>query len=150
MKSDVVFSKASDLWGTPRALFDQYDQRYRFTVDAAADRHNHLTPVWFGPGGTHEDALTAPWQHERVWLNPPYSQTAAFLQRAVEAVLAPLPAELVVVLIPARTDTRYFHEIILPHATEIRFIRGRLRFGGAVNSAPFPSIVIVFDNRNSK
>ncbi len=70
--------------------------------------------------------------------NPPYGPgLGEWLKRGLEA-------EVAVFLIPARTDTRWFHELVLPHATEIRFIRGRLKFGDAKNSAPFPSMVVVF------
>lgn len=73
----------------------------------------------------------------RVFCNPPYSNIRPFLERAKEADVA-------VFLVPARTDTRWFHEIILPHAREIRFIKGRLKFGTATTGAPFPSMVVVF------
>ncbi len=133
MKSRVVFSSATNEWGTPEGVYSALNREFLFDLDPC--------PL----GGTENglDTLFMPWAGRRVFINPPYSEVAKWLARWHEP-------ELAVYLIPSRTDTRYFHEIILPHATAIRFIRGRLRFGGAVNSAPFPSMVIVFDNRNSK
>ena len=88
-------------------------------------------------GGT-EDGLATRWDGRRVFCNPPYGPgLAKWLERGLEANLA-------VFLIPARTDTRWFHDIVLPKAKEIRFIKGRLKFGDAVNSAPFPSMIVVF------
>ena len=78
------------------------------------------------------------WTGRRVFCNPPYGPgLSKWLERGLEANLA-------VFLIPARTDTRWFHEIVMPNAKEIRFIKGRLKFGDAVNGAPFPSMIVVF------
>lgn len=78
------------------------------------------------------------WLGRRVYCNPPYGPKIwSFLEKRLEA-------ELAVFLLPARTDTKWFHEIVLPHAEEIRFIKGRLKFGDSKNNAPFPSMVLVF------
>ena len=94
--------------------------------------------------GGVEDGLSplfVPWIGRRVFCNPPYGPgIAKWLERGLEADIA-------VFLIPARTDTRWFHDIVLPRAREIRFIKGRLKFGDAVNAAPFPSMVVVFEKR---
>jgi site-specific DNA-methyltransferase (adenine-specific) len=82
--------------------------------------------------------LFVQWRGKRVFCNPPYGPgLRSFLERALEADIA-------VFLIPARTDTRWFHEIVLPYAKEIRFIKGRLKFGDSKNSAPFPSMIVIF------
>jgi hypothetical protein len=82
--------------------------------------------------------LLTPWHGKRVFCNPPYGPgLRSWLERSAEASLA-------VYLIPAPTDTRWFHEIVLPKAAEIRFIKGRLKFGDATNAAPFPSMIVVF------
>jgi site-specific DNA-methyltransferase (adenine-specific) len=78
-----------------------------------------------------------------VFCNPPYGDIAAWLRRGREADLA-------VFLVPARTDTRWFHELVMPYASEIRFIRGRLKFGDATMNAPFPSMVIVMKQPDEK
>jgi site-specific DNA-methyltransferase (adenine-specific) len=106
------------------------DKEFHFTLDPC--------PLY---GGVEVDGLEISWKGERVFVNPPYGpKIRAFMEKAQEADLA-------VFLIPARTDTKWFHEIVLPKAKEIRFIQGRLKFGGSKNSAPFPSMIIVFDNR---
>jgi site-specific DNA-methyltransferase (adenine-specific) len=124
----VHFSSASDGWATPSDVYAALDAEFDFTFDPC--------PL----GGTVDGTSTlfSPWGGHRVFCNPPYGPgIRKFLERAVEADLA-------VFLIPARTDTRWFHEIVLPFAKEIRFIKGRLKFGGAKYNAPFPSMVIVF------
>ena len=78
------------------------------------------------------------WAGRKVYCNPPYGrQITKFLECWPDADLA-------VFLLPVRSDTRWFHKIVLPHAKEIRFLRGRLKFGGATNSAPFASMIVVF------
>ena len=78
---------------------------------------------------------------ELVFCNPPYSQIAKWVQKCYEESIK--PGTVVVLLIPARTDTKYFHDYIL-HRSEIRFIKGRLKFGGGKYNAPFPSMVVIF------
>ena len=135
----------SDTWTTPRALFALLDAEFCFGVDAAADPGNHLCDVWYGPGGVKEDALTAVWSSpEPIWLNPPYSKLREFMAQA--AHMAKNGSAPIVCLIPARTDTRAWFDYVI-QATEIRFLKGRLKFGGAA-SAPFPSAVVIFDEGN--
>jgi site-specific DNA-methyltransferase (adenine-specific) len=123
----VVFSRQSVEWPTPTALYDQLHAEFNFTLDPC--------PL----GGTENGLarLFTPWTGKRVFCNPPYDQIRSWLNRCKDTTL-------VVYLLPARTDTRWFHEICLPFAKEIRFIKGRLRFGEEVNPAPFPSMVVVF------
>ena len=83
----------------------------------------------------------------RVWLNPPYGRTiGAWIRKAYEE--AQKPDTIVVMLLPARTDTAWFHDYCVKG--EVEFLRGRLKFGGSKNSAPFPSMIVVFDNREKK
>lgn len=126
--TSVHFSSASDRWATPRAVYDALNAEFAFDFDPCP-----LDGEVDGRSG-----LFCEWSGRRVFCNPPYGpELRKFLERASEA-------ELAVFLIPARTDTRWFHEIVLPQAKEIRFIKGRLKFGDAKNSAPFPSMVVVF------
>lgn len=159
MVPQVVHSRAAtggkDTWRTPRELFDKLDAEFNFLVDGAADESNHLTHDWYGPGSTlGEDALALPdWRAtpeapNRIFLNPPYSRVADFVRKA--RAEADAGNALVVLLVPARTDTAWWHDVIwdqttnAPHCrTEIRFIRGRLKFSESENSAPFPSAVVV-------
>lgn len=124
----VVFSSKCVHWATPKAVYDELHREFKFDFDPC-------------PLGEIEADGAAPlfteWRGRRVYCNPPYDNIAAFLERAHEADVA-------VFLIPARTDTRWFHGICLPNADEIRFIKGRLKFGDAKNSAPFPSMIVVF------
>jgi hypothetical protein len=124
----VVFKSESVEWPTPKAVYEQLNQEFGFDFDPC--------PI----NGTQDGLarLLTPWHGKRVFCNPPYGpQIREWLERAEEA-------ELAVYLIPARTDTRWFHDIVLPKAREIRFIRGRLKFGDAQNSAPFPSMLVIF------
>lgn len=151
---DVFFSKKSDCWATPQALFDQLDSEFHFSVDAAASRENAKCRLWFGDGGIAPDALALKsWRVDdnpraSVWLNCPYSKCAEFVAKAKEQADAGLT---VVLLLPVRSDARYFHEHVWladehkPRpGVEVRFLRGRLKFGNSANSAPFPSMVVIF------
>ena len=122
-------------WRTPPAIFDPLHGEFGFTVDAAASADNALLPRYW------TDAAFERWAGERVWCNPPYGREQAwFVERAVEADVA-------VLLIPARPDTRVWHDVIFRHAAEVRFMRGRIRFVGADAGAPFPSAIVVFRGR---
>lgn len=148
----VVFSRQRDTWETPPALLEQYGP---FDLDVAASAETAKAPVWFGPDHpdpTLRDALDLGglWARygQRAWLNPPYSQIAAFLDRATREVQIAPGFELVC-LLPARTDTRWWHTHIWlgsasRHRVEVEFLRGRLKFSGSANSAPFPSVVVTF------
>jgi site-specific DNA-methyltransferase (adenine-specific) len=138
-KDTALFSKASDEWSTPQWLFDKLNEEFLFECDAAATE-------WNGKCGEEwlQNALEDPWMkwgHKRFWLNPPYSKIAAFMKKAYEESLK---GATVVCLIPSRTDTQYWHNYVMK-AAEIRFVKGRLKFGNEKNSAPFPSVVVVFD-----
>ena len=135
--NSVMFSSKSDEWETPQALFDQLNSEFHFTLDAAALPINAKCPRFFTPT---DDGLVQEW-NGTVWCNPPYGKTVG---RWVEkANKSSLDGTTVVMLLPARTDTRWFHDFVYGKAT-IRFLRGRLKFGGSKNSAPFPSMVAIF------
>ena len=124
----VLFSSVSDRWRTPEALYAALNAEFAFNYDPC-------------PLDEMVDGISmfADWTGKRVFCNPPYGPGIKdWLKRAGEA-------ELAVFLLPARTDTRWFHSIVLPKATEIRFIRGRLNFSSARKNAPFPSMIVIFD-----
>jgi site-specific DNA-methyltransferase (adenine-specific) len=125
-------------WRTPDALYATLDREFAFTLDAAADAENTRTAAH---RSRTDDGLLASWAGERVWLNPPYRDCRLWVRKARQEAER---GAVVVCLIPARCDTAWWIEDVVPHATEVRFIRGRLRFKGALNSAPFPSCVVVF------
>lgn len=145
MFNDVMYSSAKDDWETPQDFFDSLDQEFHFSLDAAASDSNAKCPIYFTK---RENALLKNWGGYSVFCNPPYGrEIGAFVKKAYEESKKPNTS--VVMLLPARTDTRWFHEYILGKA-EIRFLRGRLKFGSAVKTAPFPSMVVVFKSGRCK
>jgi phage N-6-adenine-methyltransferase len=145
--SPVVFSRKSDEWETPDALFELLSAEFHFTLDAAATRANRKCSLYLGPDHEHpalRDALTVAWTGAgsgAVWLNPPYSRVAEFVAKAAAEQQHGVTS---VLLLPARTDTRWFHaHLYQKPGVEVRFLKGRLRFKGGANSAPFPSMVVV-------
>ena len=136
MNTDLMFSSKTDQWETPQDFFNKLNEEFSFTLDPCADAKNHKCEKYF----TKEmNGLNQSWEGERVFCNPPYGRE---IKNWVKK-LAESGAELVVMLIPARTDTEYFHKYIYGK-TEIRFIKGRLKFGNSKNAAPFPSMVVIF------
>jgi site-specific DNA-methyltransferase (adenine-specific) len=143
-----MFSKATDECETPQAFFDALDAEFRFGLDAAATEDNAKCTAFFT---REDDALTRDWYPGRgwsVWLNPPYSQCQEFVSKAARSALDGITT---VVLVPSRTDTRWWHAYVWDRernqpqpGVEIRFVKGRLKFGNSENGAPFPSVVIVF------
>ena len=134
----VMFSSNSDEWSTPQDVFDILDQEFRFTLDPCASESNHKCERYFTKD---DDGLSMDWGGERVFCNPPYSKIADWVRKSYEETRK--SGTVVALLIPSRTDTRYFHDYIY-NRSEIRFIKGRLRFGESKNSAPFPSMVVIF------
>lgn len=139
---DQLFSSSKQDWNTPKWLFDYLNSRFGpFDLDAAADDNNHLCEKYFTE---QNSALANNWEG-KVFCNPPYSkklQDEFLLQGFTQCALG--YAERIVFLIPARTDKGSWHDIIAERSDLIIFIKGRLRFGGAKDSAPFPSAVVVF------
>ena len=143
MNTDVMFSSATDNWSTPQDFFDKLNDEFHFTLDVCADENNHKCEHYY----TKEiDGLSHPWIGT-VWCNPPYGRKIGeWVRRAHFS--SHIGSATVVMLLPARTDTRWFHEYIYNKPnTEIRFIKGRLKFGGCKNSAPFPSMVVIFRSK---
>lgn len=139
----ACLSTGKDDWETPDDIFDPWNEVFHFDLDAAANEVNHKCDKWLGPGGLAEDALTVEWKDYTtgpVWLNPPYSRglQSKFVKKAAESGLD------VVCLLPARTDTKLFHEIIQPSPNTLHFLKGRIKFKGAQHGAPFPSMIVVF------
>lgn len=130
---------------TPQDFFDKLNLEFRFTLDPCADASNHKCARYYD---REQDGLSRDWEGERVFCNPPYGkEIGKWVQKSFEE--SKKKNTLVVMLIPARTDTRYFHDFIYGKA-EIRFIRGRLKFGNSKTAAPFPSMVVIFKNKEEK
>jgi site-specific DNA-methyltransferase (adenine-specific) len=140
----VMFSSASDGWETPQDLFDKLDIRFNFTLDPCATSRNKKCNKFYTEA---EDGLIKNWGGESVFCNPPYGrEVKKWVKKCYEESLKPNTT--VVMLIPSRTDTTWWHDYIM-HAAEIIFIKGRLKFGDSKNSAPFPSAIIVFKNNQA-
>ena len=137
---NVLFSSKTDLWSTPQDFFDKLNEEFNFTLDPCATDSNHKCGKYFT---IDDDGLKQNWEGYIVFCNPPYGRK---IYKWVEKCYneSKKPNTFVVMLIPARTDTIYFHEFIYHKAKDIRFIKGRLKFGGSKNSAPFPSMVVIF------
>ena len=140
MNIDLMFSSKTPEWATPQAFFDELNKEFNFTLDPCATKENAKCKKFYTK---EDDGLKQNWDNERVFCNPPYgSEIKDWVKKASEA-----KGGVVVMLIPARTDTKYFHEYIY-HKSEIRFIKGRLKFEGlqkGSGSAPFPSMIIIFN-----
>jgi hypothetical protein len=134
-RNGALFSSARENWATPKDVYAALDSEFRFTFDPCP----LMDPQLAGMSLWGTDGLAKSWVGERVFCNPPYGfGISEWLQKAKEAALA-------VYLLPSRTDTRWWHEYAM-QATEIRFLRGRLKFGEATTAAPFPSVVLVYLN----
>ena len=137
-----LFSSNTELWATPQAFYDQLNQEFGFTLDPCALPDNAKCAKFFTP---EDDGLAQDWSGERVFCNPPYGRKiAAWVKKCHDEAQK---GALVVMLIPARTDTSYFHDYIY-HKAEIRFVRGRLKFGNAEQGAPFPSMVVIYNKES--
>ena len=132
-----MFTSTTDLWETPQAFFDQLNTEFCFTLDACALPWNAKCESYYTP---EQDGLSQPWTGV-VWCNPPYGrQIGKWVEKAAASAA---DGATVVMLLPARTDTQWFHRYIY-HQADIRFVAGRLKFGGAKWNAPFPSMVVIF------
>ena len=144
---DNLFSSKDPAWRTPQYIFDYYNRIYKFNFDLACSEENMLCPNGFTK---EQNSLTQEWHKykRRAWLNPPYSRKMKqWFDKAVEAQKK---GTFVAMLVYARTDTKWWHECVLPNVTSIRFIKGRVKFldsrtGEEGNSATAPSCLIVFD-----
>lgn len=137
--NEGMMSSKRDDWETPQEFFDNINKHYGFVIDAAASAENAKTDVYFT---VDDDGLVQNW-NEPTWVNPPYGKVVSkWVEKGYkEAIKWKVP---VVMLVAARTDRIDFHKYTMK-ATELFFIKGRIKFVGAKDGAPFPSMVIVFD-----
>lgn len=145
-KHAVHFSSKKQDWATPPDFFELYNKIYKFKLDLACTQENCLCPE--GYYLEHYNSLEEEWHQDLEgkwgWLNPPYGRELKhWIKKTADE--AELGAK-IVLLIPARTDTAYFHDYIYKNPrADVSFIRGRLKFGDSKNSAPFPSMIVVFN-----
>lgn len=141
----VVLSSDRHDWATPRAFFAELHREFGFTLDACAVANNACLPRYLSP---EDDALSITWQGERVYMNPPFGHgIGQWVKKAWHE--SRNGADPVVCLLPARTDTRWWHTYV-QDAAEVRFIRGRMRFSGHKVNAPFPCAIVVFRHGNTE
>jgi phage N-6-adenine-methyltransferase len=133
----VHYSSKSDNWETPQEFFDKLNALYKFDVDVCATKENAKCLAYFN------SCLEKNWiEYGRsFFMNPPYGRGIGLFVR--KAAIEARKGCQVVCLLPARTDTVWFHEYCTG-ADEIFFVKGRLKFGNSKNSAPFPSMVVIF------
>lgn len=129
MNTDVMFSKKSDDWSTPKEFYNELNKEFKFDFDPCPIRSES------------KDAMFKDW-NGNVFINPPYSNIRNFLEKGL-IELKKNHAKILVYLVPVRTDTKWFHDLCYNKA-ELRFIKGRLKFGDSTNSAPFPSMLMIF------
>tara|TARA_R110002124_G_scaffold225908_3_gene391108 strand:- start:189 stop:653 length:465 start_codon:yes stop_codon:yes gene_type:complete len=152
MNNDLMFSSKKDDWETPQWLFDELDAEFGFDLDAAATEVNSKAASFYGIDGKEPELTTALHPDQKwygnVFCNPPYSRglQKKFIKKAYEESTKG-NTEVIVMLLPSRTDTLAFHEYIY-HKAEIRFIKGRLKFEvngvPAKDAAPFPSMLVIY------
>jgi len=135
-KMAVHFSSETDEWPTPQDFFDRLNEEFGFTLDVCATPENAKCPRYFTK---RENGLLQRWEGV-CWMNPPYGrEIGQWVRKAYESALG---GATVVCLVPSRTDTAWWHDYCMKG--EVRFVRGRLKFGGVTDNAPFPSAVVIF------
>lgn len=141
--SKTLFSSKSTEWETPQEFFAQLDAEFHFCLDACATRKNAKCKTFIDKDSLNVDwAICSYFGSQTIWVNPPYGrQIGLWVQKALDTSQK---GRTVVCLLPARTDTAWWHESVIGGNAEVRFVKGRLKFSGAKNSAPFPSAVVIF------
>ena len=140
MNTELMFSSKTDLWATPQDFFNKLNNEFWFTLDPCSTEDNHKCDKYYTK---EQDGLKQSRDNEIVYCNPPYGRE---LKKWVKK-WSEIKKGITVMLLPARTDTSRFHDYIYNKA-EIRFVKGRLKFWWSKNSAPFPSMVVIFRNAN--
>lgn len=144
MLNDSLFSSKSNEWETPQKFFDELNKEFHFTLDPCATPENAKCKKYYTQ---EENGLLKSWENEVVFCNPPYGrELCKWVEKAYKEAEK---GATVVMLIPARTDTQYFHDYIY-HKHEVRFLKGRLHFNDSKHVAPFPSIVVVMKHKKEK
>lgn len=141
LQKAMVSSKTNE-WETPQEFFNKLNEEFSFTLDPCSNNGNHKCDKFYT---IKEDGLKQDWSKEIVFMNPPYGgHTGDWIKKALEESQR---GATVVCLIVSSTDRSYWHEYIFPFAKQIRFIRGRLKFGEASSTAPFASAIVIFSPR---
>lgn len=142
IESKAIWSHKSDEWATPQAVYEALDSEFHFTLDPCATEANAKCGFFFTK---EDDGLQKNWGGWRVFCNPPYSNIKDWAKKCYEESTHAL----IVMLVPSRTDTAWFHDYVYGKA-EIRFIKGRLKFGNAEQNAPFPSMIAIYREQSDR
>lgn len=140
----ACFSSNSDEWSTPQNLFGWLNEQYHFTLDPCASADNHKCDKYFT---IKDDGLEQSWEGETVFINPPYSDIKRWVKKVYDETQKPITTAWL--LVPARTDTSYFHDYVMK-SNFVYLIRGRLKFGNSKNCAPFPSMLVYFTDYHGR
>ncbi len=149
----AAFSSQDQTWRTPQKFWEKLNNQYQFTLDVCALQNSTLVPNnWYGPDHpdlTRQNCLTRNWSKDTnngwAYMNPPYGRVIKhFMAKAAEENQNNKTK--IICLVPARTDTAWWHDSVIPFASDIQYIRGRLKFNDGPNSAPFPSAVVIYGN----
>lgn len=142
----VHFSSRTNEWATPQDLFYELNKEFNFDLDPCASQENHKCKGWYGK---EDDGLSKNWDGHTIFMNPPYGrEIGKWIKKASETKKG-----VVVCLLPSRTDTKWFHDYIYypmvlgDKSISFRFLKGRIKFGDSKNSAPFPSMIVIFNNK---
>ncbi|MGL5188491.1 MAG: DNA N-6-adenine-methyltransferase [Cetobacterium sp.] len=139
MNNELMFSSDDMTWTTPQDFFNKINEEFNFTLDPCCFKETAKCNKFFTPV---ENGLVQDWNNEIVFMNPPYGrELPIWINKAYNEYIK--FGTTIVCLIPARPDTKVWHEIIFPNA-EVRFIKGRLKFGDGKSPAPFPSALVIF------
>ena len=139
---NVHYSSEKHTWETPQDFFNKLDNIFNFTLDACAEWHTAKVPCYYTK---EQDAIKQEWKGV-IWCNPPYGrEQVKFITKALEEHTK--HNSTVVLLIPARPDTKVWQDVIFPNASQVCFVRGRLRFGESKENAPFPCALVVFSSK---
>lgn len=138
----VHYSSKTPVWETPQDFFEKLNAEFGITTDVCALAENTKCEQFYSP---EQDGLAQDWKGV-CWMNPPYGrEIPKWVKKAYDSAIA--GDATTICLLPARTDTRWWHDYAMKG--EIRFIKGRLRFGGMKDNAPFPNAVVIFRARES-
>ena len=136
-----MMSSNTDEWGTPKIFYEELNKEFNFTLDPCSTKENHKCRKYYTK---EDDGLSKSWIGEKVFMNPPYGrEIGKWVEKAYNENKKGVE---IVSLLPARTDTKWFHDFIY-NKHEIRFIKGRLKFNDGKQPAPFPSMIVVMKGR---
>jgi phage N-6-adenine-methyltransferase len=148
--STIVFSRKSDEYITPQWLFEELNEQHKFKLDPVTTKDNILGTEYYYSAS--DDGLRRPWKNVNTFVNHPYSNAGAWVKKAHEQFLINVksnPKLAIVMLVASRTDSKWFHDIVIPSVAakycQIRFLRDRLKFRNAPYSSPFPSMLLIFE-----